>query len=233
MSLDRYPAPTPEQILPLLGEIVREKVIVEKQTFLIAHPAQSDHLLDAPGVRTAFSRDEYMPYWAEIWPAARMLAKVVIHEPWPVGETALEMGCGLGLAGIVALSRGLHVVFSDYDLCALKFAADNAQLNGYDNFTTRQIDWRTPPADLRVKIILASDLIYEARNVEPVIGFIKEVLLPGGVCLLTDQDRIPSATFGAALTAARLAFTTQFVRAGEPGGKRSKGTLYRIGHGTC
>src|SRR4029077_10348288 len=105
---------------------------------------------------------------------------------------ALEIGCGLGLPGIAALSVGLKVTFSDYDATALRFAADNARANGLLVFQQRQIDWRQPPDDIRVTVVLASCLLYALRNVEPLVALIKKVLLPGGVCLLTDQDRVPS-----------------------------------------
>ncbi len=157
-----------------------------------------------------------------------MLAKAILREPWPAGLEALEVGCGLGLPGIAALAMGLRVTFSDYDATALRFAADNARLNGFDNFELLQLDWRAPPAGLRKPVVLASDLIYELRNVAPLVGLIKHVLLPGGVCLLTDQDRVPSHVLRETLTEQGLAFTTQPMRAGEPGGRRVKGTLYRI-----
>lgn len=220
--------PPPEEILPRLGPIVRETVLVEGRSYLIDHPGESDRLLDHPAVHRAFDRDEYMPYWADLWPASRMLAKAILHEPWTPDAAALEVGCGLGLPGIVALSVGLKVTFSDYDLCALRFAADNARLNGFAEFGTLQLDWRHPPAELRVPVLLGSDLIYELRNIEPLVEFVQKVLAPGGVCLLTDQDRIPAHALRDTLAARGLPFTTQVMRAGEPGGRRLKGTLYRI-----
>ena len=45
---------------------------------------------------------------------------------------ALEIGCGLGLAGLVALARGLRVQFSDYDRAPLDFVARSAAENGFD-----------------------------------------------------------------------------------------------------
>src|SRR5690348_16469382 len=119
------PAPTPEDIWNQLGPPVREKVVVDDAIFLIDRPGESDRLLDHPAVHSAFARDEYMPYWADLWPAARMLAKVILHETWTPGQEALEIGCGLGLPGIAALSVGLHVTFSDYDATALRFAGAN------------------------------------------------------------------------------------------------------------
>jgi predicted nicotinamide N-methyase len=219
----------PETPFDALGPLVREQVIVEERAFLISRPGESDQLLDHPAVRAAFAADEYMPYWADLWPAARMLAKTIWREPWPAGQRALEVGCGLGLPGIVALARGLRVTFSDYDATALRFAAENARANGLSDFDTLQMDWRYPPADLRSPVILASDLIYEMRNVAPLVALIKTMLEPGGLCLLTDQDRVPSHVLRDTLTAEGLPFTTKIMRAGEPGGRRLKGTLYRIG----
>lgn len=224
----------PETPADALGPIIRETVIVEGRTFFISRPDDSDRLLDHPAVRSAFAADEFLPYWADLWRASRMLAKAILKEPWPVTEPpleALEIGCGLGLPGITALACGfLRVIFSDYDATALRFAADNARMNGFDQFRTLQVDWRHPPDDVQVPVVLASDLIYELRCVEPLVGMIRKVLRPGGTCLLTDQDRVPSHALREALPAAGLTYTTQPMKAGEPGGRRLKGTLYRIHH---
>jgi predicted nicotinamide N-methyase len=222
--------PLPETPWDALGPLVREPVIVDGQTFLIERPNGSDQLLEHPYVQAEFARDEYMPYWAELWPAARMLAKVVAREGWPRNLEVLEAGCGLGLPGIVALSRGHRVTFSDYDATALRIAASNARLNGLDNFQTLHMDWRRPPGDLRVPIILAADLIYEIRNIESLVEFIRQVLVSDGFCLLADQDRIPAHLLPDTLAAAGLQYAAQTVRVGEPGGRRVKGTLYRISH---
>ena len=220
-------APPPETVWNDLGERTRETVIVEDRTFEIVRPAESHRLLDHPAVHAAFESDEYMPYWADLWPAARMLAKSLVKQPPRPGTRTLEIGCGLGLPGVVALSLGCEVTFSDYDACALRFAAENARINGFNNFQTLQLDWRHP-GDLRFPFVLAADLIYEVRNVEPLVQFIKKVLTDDGECWLTDQDRLPAQALRDALTREGLPFTTQIARAGEPGGKRLKGTLYKI-----
>lgn len=219
--------PIAETILPHVGEIVREEVIIESRRFQIHLPAESDRLQKHPAVRAAFDADQYVPYWAELWPAARMLAKAILHERWTPGTPALEIGCGLGLGGVVALSMGLSVTFSDYDPCALRFAADNARLNGFRKFDTMQIDWRSPP-DVRYPVILASDLLYDVSIAAPLVKFLEHTLLPGGLCLLADQNRIPAHHFTDLLDAAGWTFTTKLMRAGVPGGDRHKGTLYRI-----
>src|SRR3989440_2469306 len=218
----------PETPRESLGPLKRETVFVDDHTFYLTRPGESDRLLDDPTVRSHFDLDEYMPYWADLWPGARMLAKYLLRQTWPPGLLALEVGCGLGLPGVVALSLGMRVLFSDYDATALHFAAENARANGFTDFEALQMDWRFPPPELRVPLLLASDLIYEMRNVGPLVQLVKKVLLPGGQCLLTDQDRVPMHHFRATLEAEGLLFTTQMMRAGEPGGRRVKGTLYRI-----
>ena len=61
----------PETPLEALGPVVEETVFIEDRTFRLRKPTDSDRLLDHPMVRAAFAADEYMPYWADLWPAAR------------------------------------------------------------------------------------------------------------------------------------------------------------------
>jgi predicted nicotinamide N-methyase len=211
-----------------LGPMIRELVILPGLTLTITRPEATDHLIDIQAVRARFAIDEYLPYWTDLWPAARMLAKVVLKEPWPAGAKVLEIGCGLGLPGLAALARGLSVIFSDCDMTALQFAGENARANGFRDFELLPLDWRSPPSDLRVPFVLASDLTFELRHVEPLVGLLKQVLLPGGLCLLTDQDRPHSQALRTELTNAGFSLTTKRVRTGVPDGRRFQGTLYRI-----
>ncbi len=223
----------PRTPLQALQPLVGEHVILGGRTFVIQRPQESKHLLDDHAVQAAFREDEYLPYWTELWPAARMLARVVLREPWPPGLEALEIGCGLGLPGIAALAAGLQVTFSDCDTTALHFAAENARLNGFSSFRTLELDWRHPPANLQTSVLLGSDLLYELRNLDPLVALIQKVLRPDGLCLLTDQDRLPALLMREALAGSGLTYTMQMLRAGEPGGGRVKGTLYRIRHASC
>jgi predicted nicotinamide N-methyase len=218
----------PETPWDALGRLVQEQVRVDNRTFVIERPAASEYLMDHPAIQAAFAADEYLPYWTDLWPASRMLAKVILRESWMPRLQALEVGCGLGLPGIAALAAGLRVTFSDYDATALRFASGNARLNGFHDFALLQLDWRLPPEDLRVDVLLASDLIYELRNINPMVNLIKRALVPGGICLLTDQDRLPAYNLREALDGEGLPYTTRTLRAGEPGGRRVKGRLYRI-----
>lgn len=223
---------TPASAMPSIG---REIAIVDGRKFLIERPTETDPLLNDPVILQANVADDYMPYWADIWPAARMLAKAILREPWEKFKQrnegaieVLELGCGLGLGGLAALAKGFRVIFSDYDLTALRFAATNAKLNCFSDYRTLPLDWRFPPPGLQVALIIAADVIYEMRNIEPLVALLKQALLPGGLCLLTDPDRTPAPQLRETLTTEGFSYTAQFIRSGEPGGTRTKGTLYRI-----
>src|SRR5262249_22059753 len=147
----------PETPLEAVRSRVREFVDIGRRRFVVSRPADSDRILDHAGVQSAFAAAEFMPYWADLWPSARMLAKAILRENWQSGLEALEIGCGLGLPGIAALSCGLRVVFSDWDATALRFAAENARANGFDDFRLLQLDWRSPPTHRLFPVILGSD----------------------------------------------------------------------------
>jgi predicted nicotinamide N-methyase len=211
-----------------LTGLLREKVILKAASFIIDRPGDMEELLDLPSVQSAFYADAYMPYWADIWPAARMLARAILEADWSPGLTALEIGCGLGLAGLAALSKGIRVIFSDYDLTAVAFAERNARLNGFTNFTSHPFDWRDPPSDLTVPLILGSDLTYEERNHDPLLNLFDKMLTPGGAILLSDQDRPSTPAFIQRLEQIGWTITRRAMKAGNPGQRREQGTLYTI-----
>src|SRR5262245_51819424 len=186
---------TPPEVV---AETVRETVFVGDYTFLIERPVDGDRILDHPWVRSAYAADEFVPYWPTLWPSARMLAKAVLREPWesyPQPVQVLEVGCGLGLAGVACLARGLHVTFSDVAETALPFAVAHARLNGYPkDFRTTLLDFRAPP-DVKYPVVIGSDLMYEERLVDPLVELMDAILAPGGTCLIADPDRLPARVF--------------------------------------
>ena len=195
-----------------LTQVVHKTVVLERHRFEICYPGNPDALLDHPATHAAFEKDEYMPYWADLWPSSQVLGRALLQRDWEALQSegqaplkALEIGCGVGLPGIVALSLGFEVVFSDYDVAALDFVERNAVANGFEQFETLGLDWRVPP-DFQVDLLLASDVIYEERNIEPLIRLMQVVLKPGGRCLLMDPNRPWQKLFRRALKQASLPF---------------------------
>lgn len=134
--------------------------------------------------------DEQIPYWADLWHSALVLAQEIATEQKQfAGKKVLELGCGLGLPGITAVMAGAEVAFTDYLPDALEFAAHNLALNTTQAASFFALDWRTPPRHQQYDILLAADVAYETRFFEPLYTSIATLLKPGGECWLTEPGR--------------------------------------------
>ena len=132
----------------------------------LLRPVSPDALLD----EEAFARDEFLPYWAELWPAATALAAAL---PDVKGLRVVELGCGLGLPSLVAAARGADVTASDWAEDAVDLLRENAARNGL--FVRAEVrDWRAPWPE-RFDVALAADVLYEQRNVDPLLERLREL----------------------------------------------------------
>jgi predicted nicotinamide N-methyase len=156
---------------------LREDVVrVGRHELRVVRPRDAADLID----EEEFERDEFLPYWAELWPSAVALASAVAARGVR-GLRVLELGCGLGLPSVVAAVEGAwRVLATDWSREALNFAARNAELNRAQ-VDTELVDWREPRDLGAWDLVLGSDLLYEERNVEPLLALLprltREVLL--------------------------------------------------------
>ncbi len=205
-------------------------ISVAGQSIRLIHPEAPEDLLDDPSVQARNLLDDYMPYWAFLWPGAFLLAEAVAQEKWPEQLTALEIGCGLGLTGFVALYSGIsRVVFTDHDHEALDYVRRTGESNGFgpDRFETALLDWRDLP-DQSFPVILGADILYEDRLVPLVVGLLERMLDPGGLALVSGPERAPTAAFSPALIAAGFEFETKPIQTIDERGRKIRGTLHRI-----
>ncbi|MFM8985513.1 MAG: class I SAM-dependent methyltransferase, partial [Planctomycetia bacterium] len=122
---------------------VARRIDVCGTPYTIWQPADIDALIDVE----AFERDERIPYWAQVWESAIVLAEELAAGDG-AGLTLLELGCGIGLPAIVAARRGFRTTASDYETHALESVRFNADRNGAAGLAVRLLDWRALPADL-------------------------------------------------------------------------------------
>jgi predicted nicotinamide N-methyase len=132
----------------------------------LLRPESPEALID----EEAFAEDEFLPYWAELWPAALALAEAL---PDVAGLRVVELGCGLGVPSLVAAARGADVTAVDWAEDAIVLLRENAARNGLALRAERR-DWREP-WDERFDLALAADVLYERRNVEPVLARLREL----------------------------------------------------------
>lgn len=164
------------------------------RSYAILGPANFDELIDDPKVAERFYRDgEFMPYWAEFWPASLVLAERVAA--WPLVEAGatqpkvLELGCGLGLISMIGAARGYDVIASDYDEDALAFVAENIRRNQVTSVRSMYIDWRENYPDLRPDWIIAAEVTYERKILVPLASFVSKHLPAEGRGLFVDRNR--------------------------------------------
>lgn len=133
---------------------------------------------------------EHVPYGLALWPAAIALAHDVAARPEAFrGRTALELGAGTGLPGIVAASLGARVVQTDRHETALSLCRLNGARNGAPGIEHRLADWTEWSDGARYDWILGSDVLY-GEALHPHLRRIFETgLAPGGRVLLSDPFR--------------------------------------------
>lgn len=135
-----------------------------------------------------FLKDEQMPYWAEIWPAAVALSSFIAEDLRVADLRIVELGAGVGMVSIVAAACGASVLATDYSLEALRFVSCNARLNGVE-LTCDRLDWRLVQCSEQFDMLLAADVLYERVNLLLVVAAIEKLLKPGGVAYVADPRR--------------------------------------------
>jgi len=137
-----------------------------------------------------FARDERLPYWADLWPSAIVLADDVASLDG-AGRHAIEFGAGLGLPSLAAAKAGFDVTVTDYYEDALLFARRNAARNLGRDVPSVMIDWRALPSSLgRFDLVLAADVLYERPYAPLVARAVVGALAPGGMALIADPGRV-------------------------------------------
>lgn len=141
-------------------------------------------------------QDERIPYWAEVWPSAIAMSQYILEHPALfTGKRILEIGCGLGLPGIVAGTLASHVTLTDYLTEALVLAAHNWEINHGTAPSTEPFDWRETHKRFDVDVVLASDVAYERRMFEPLRKAILHYLEAGAVVIVSEPDRALAKDF--------------------------------------
>ncbi|HEY3187052.1 MAG TPA: methyltransferase domain-containing protein [Solirubrobacteraceae bacterium] len=170
----------------LVEEIV---VLAPGRELAVLRPRDSEALLD----EHAFEQEEFLPYWAELWPSGVALARAVAARALR-GARVLELGCGLGLPSIAAALSGGRVLATDWAQAAMGLLRENAERNGAA-LETAVVRWETPEALLDrapFDLVLAADVLYERRNVALLADLLPRL---GGEVLLADPGRPPLEDF--------------------------------------
>jgi predicted nicotinamide N-methyase len=168
--------------------------------YTILEPSDHDRLLD----EAEADPEQNLPYWAEIWPSGIALADVVLARGAELsGRPVLELGSGLGITATAALEVGAALVAADYSTTSLTLCRYNTLRNAGRVPRLLQFNWRIPTQDLLGRaaslggypIILAADVLYESRDVDPMLTLVGQLLAPDGTLWLAEPGRETAARF--------------------------------------
>ncbi len=176
-------------------DLVEEELEIGSWALSLLRPHDVESLFDDE----AFADDEFIPYWAELWPSGLALAEHVATLDL-AGRRVVELGCGLGLPSLAASLGGADVVATDWSDDANVLLEQNAARNG-SGLRTLRVTWGDPCPLLSLApfdLVLAADVLYEARNVEPLLALLGTMAAP---TLVADPGRRHAEAFLAGATA--------------------------------
>ena len=158
---------------------VTEAIDIGGARFVLERPAEPESLID----EDAFADDEFLPYWAERWPSGIALADHVAARDDLPGTRVVEIGCGLGLPSLAAARLGANVVATDWSPDAIALLDRNASRNG-EPVSAVRADWRDTDANVSLgpfDLVLAADVLYEARNAAPILTLLARLGAPATI----------------------------------------------------
>jgi predicted nicotinamide N-methyase len=194
--------------LPCPLTIARRLLEAEPCRPVIACPELSAH--QASDVFALWQRWEALtqrtqppPFWAAVWPAAALLARVLLDHPgWVEGRRVIDIGGGSGVAAIAASRAGARPsIANDVDAAALEATTLNARVNGvcvevlHRDLTEQQQSFGAGD------VLMASDVFYEERPSRRLLLLLAEARARGARILVADGGRAFSPNPGASVLA--------------------------------
>jgi predicted nicotinamide N-methyase len=175
-----------------MNETVDELIPLPVGEVALTRPRDAEGLLS----EEQFDHEEFLPYWAELWSSGVALAHDVSRRSLR-GASVLELGCGLGLPSIAAALAGGRVLATDWSPDAVRATAANARRNRAP-VETAVVAWGAPePIVERApwRYVLASDVLYEPRNVDLLLELLPRLVDGSGEVLIADPSRPPAVCF--------------------------------------
>jgi predicted nicotinamide N-methyase len=158
-------------------------------TPVLRYPEEPDHSREESGsseyLRTGVETDTKVG-----GPLANLKSQIppVMAPAALCSRQVLDLGCGMGMAGMVAAALGAQVLFADLETPALLFARLNS-LPWRRRIRTRRLNWQRDRLDQRFDLILGADILYERAQWSFLESFWRAHLADGGHVLLGEPGR--------------------------------------------
>ncbi|MDD4731394.1 MAG: methyltransferase [Desulfovibrio sp.] len=179
-----------------------------QQMELAGGPLDVLQIKDMPGyidkliARAGAKGQVRLPLWAKIWPCCMVQAMFLEKCPVVADGRYLEIGAGVGLAGLALARRGVRVMITDLEPDAMLFCRINALRNGLeDRVDLRVVDFTRDRLDTTFDGILGCEVLFRAQMFAPLRNFLGVHLKErpdAEVVLGTDGNRESTPFFQAA-----------------------------------
>jgi predicted nicotinamide N-methyase len=136
----------------------------------LLRPPSAEELID----EQTFAVDEFLPYWAELWPSGVSLAEHVAALDVR-GRRVLELGAGLGLPSLAAALGGGDVLATDWAEDAVALLRANAERN-HVRLRAELARWdEAERFEAGWDLVLAADVLYEQRNADQLLNLLPQL----------------------------------------------------------
>jgi methyltransferase-like protein 23 len=136
------------------------------------------------------------PFWAKLWPSSIALLDVLKAHPHLIqNKHVLEIGAGIGLPSLMMADIAKSIQVSDYDKEAVALIQKNIEHLQLQNAEALQLDWNNVPENLKVDVVLLSDVNYDPGQFDVLIQLIDKFLSQGSTILLSTPQRIMASPF--------------------------------------
>mmetsp|Transcript_35078 Transcript_35078/g.56745 ORF Transcript_35078/g.56745 Transcript_35078/m.56745 type:complete len:231 (+) Transcript_35078:30-722(+) len=166
------------------------------------HSAPTTKVLSIPrlGVPVSLQEVSRRGIAFSIWSASLLLSNYLAKTYKTLsGFTAVELGAGPGLAGIVAAILGARVVLTDREP-VVSFMERNISLNGLSKLAVaRALSWGDECSEIieltggRPSLILAADVLYLEAEFSPLLKTLVDLCGPNTTILLANETRRASS----------------------------------------
>jgi predicted nicotinamide N-methyase len=175
--------------------------------------------LPAAGPTAADEASPRISFWWSLTASALALARYLEGRGSLSGQRAIELGCGLGLAGATAASLGAEATFTDASPAAVESARELCELNGIEaDVAFETLDWQRAPAHPgRFDLVLGSEVLYDYGSHCDLLQLIRALAAPEGYVILADRKRLVVSRFLGRMIDAGFACDEALVRADLPG----------------
>lgn len=136
-----------------------------------------------------FKDVEEFPFWVRLWDSSMILAYILGSQPNSEGARLLELGAGLGAAGLAAASAGFKVTMSDSEDIITDFQKVSAAASGLNGIQFTKFEWTNPPQMEPFDVVAGAEILFRDEFFQPLLTIFKNCLKPGGSIYLAHDAK--------------------------------------------